>query len=94
MSSMPKTDNTECNHGRRLASAARFAPRPHRDGVTVHPQLRGHRNYLRALRAAEMAAWEAGLPLSAVTPPAEPNTPAEPSTDRDQLANSFGTFFF
>ena len=28
-----------------------------------HPVLVGDRNYLRALRAAEMAAWEAGLPF-------------------------------
>ena len=28
-----------------------------------HPVLRGDRNYLRDLRAAEMAAWEAGLSL-------------------------------
>jgi len=32
----------------------------------VHPVLRGERDYLRALRAAEMAAWEAGLPISEV----------------------------
>lgn len=31
--------------------------------VATHPVLRGDRNYLRALRAAEMAAWEASLPL-------------------------------
>jgi hypothetical protein len=31
--------------------------------ATVHPILRGERKYLRALRAAEMAAWEEGLPL-------------------------------
>jgi hypothetical protein len=37
-----------------------------RGPVTVHPLLVGSRRYLRALRAAEMAAWEAGLPVSAV----------------------------
>ena len=45
--------------------AARFdaALRIPRVEVTTHPVLRGDRNYLRALRAAEMAAWEAMLPL-------------------------------
>ena len=28
-----------------------------------HPVLRGNRNFLRDLRATEMAAWEAGLSL-------------------------------
>jgi hypothetical protein len=36
-----------------------------------HPVLRGERNYLRALRAAEMAAWEASLPLELATSFAE-----------------------
>ena len=46
--------------------AARFpaALRIPRVEVTAHPVLRGDRNYLRALRAAEMAAWEASLPLA------------------------------
>ena len=35
----------------------------------VHPVLVGSRCYLRALRAAEMAAWEAGLPVSSVKLP-------------------------
>lgn len=30
-----------------------------------HPVLRGDRDFLRDLRAAEMAAWEAGLSLKA-----------------------------
>jgi hypothetical protein len=29
-----------------------------------HPVLAGDRNYLRALRAAEMAAWDAGFPVT------------------------------
>ena len=33
--------------------------------ITTHPVLVGNRNYLRALRAAEMAAWEAGLRFQA-----------------------------
>jgi len=28
--------------------------------ITAHPVMRGERHYLRALRAAEMDAWEAG----------------------------------
>jgi len=42
---------------------ARFQPRQRIPGVTVHPVLHGHHKYLRALRAAEMAAWDASLPL-------------------------------
>ena len=41
----------------------RFQHRLRIPSVTVHPVLRGDHKYLRALRAAEMAAWEAGLPL-------------------------------
>ena len=41
----------------------RFKHRLRIPSVTVHPILRGDHKYLRALRAAEMAAWEAGLPL-------------------------------
>ena len=41
----------------------RFKHRLRIPTVTVHPILRGDHKYLRALRAAEMAAWEAGLPL-------------------------------
>ena len=33
----------------------------------VHPVLVGNRDYLRALRAAEMAAWEAGQPMALAT---------------------------
>jgi hypothetical protein len=32
--------------------------------VVHHPVLSGDRNFLRDLRAAEMAAWEAGLSLT------------------------------
>jgi hypothetical protein len=46
-----------------LAARFRAALRIPRVEVTTHPVLRGDRNYLRALRAAEMAAWEASLPL-------------------------------
>lgn len=45
-----------------------FATSPRRiDPVRwpVHLVLTGDRDYLRALRAAEMVAWEAGLPASA-----------------------------
>jgi len=46
-----------------IAARFRAALRiPHVE-VTMHPVLCGDRNYLRALRAAEMAAWEASLPL-------------------------------
>jgi hypothetical protein len=53
------------NRAAALSIAARFAGRLRipRVAVTAHPVLTGNRNYLRALRAAEMAAWEAGLPL-------------------------------
>lgn len=52
---------------------ARFSARLRipRVEVVSHPILRGERNYLRALRAAEMAAWEAGLPLELAAPFAE-----------------------
>ena len=49
--------------------------------VTVHPVLRGDRNYLRALRAAEMAAWEASLPLALATSFAEVVAATEVKTD-------------
>ena len=42
---------------------ARFQSRQRIPNVTVHPVLHGHHKYLRALRLAEMAAWEASLPL-------------------------------
>jgi len=50
--------------------AARFPGRLHipRVEIAAHPVLRGNRNYLRALRAAEMAAWEASLPLELAVP--------------------------
>ena len=41
----------------------RFKHRLRIPAVTVHPILHGDHKYLRALRAAEMAAWDAGLPL-------------------------------
>ena len=54
-----------------IAARFRAALRiPHVE-VTVHPVLRGDRNYLRTLRAAEMAAWEASLPLELATSFAE-----------------------
>jgi hypothetical protein len=43
-------------------TAARFEPRHRIPEVTVHPVLNGDHRYLRALRAAEMAAWDASLP--------------------------------
>lgn len=42
---------------------ARFQPRRRIASVTVHPVLNGDHKYLRLLRAAEMAAWDASLPL-------------------------------
>ena len=42
---------------------ARFQPRRRIPSVTVHPVLHGDHKYLRVLRAAEMAAWDASLPL-------------------------------
>ena len=42
---------------------ARFQPRQRIASVTVHPVLHGDHKYLRVLRAAEMAAWDASLPL-------------------------------
>ena len=42
---------------------ARFQPRQRIASVTVHPVLNGDHKYLRVLRAAEMAAWDASLPL-------------------------------
>ena len=35
-----------------------------RVNAVAHPVLRGERKYLRALRAAEMVAWERSLPLN------------------------------
>jgi hypothetical protein len=37
------------------------------DPFITHPTLVGDRKYLRALRAAEMAAWDAGLAWDART---------------------------
>lgn len=42
--------------------AARLQPAQRIPDVTVHPVLQGNHRYLRALRAAEMAAWDASLP--------------------------------
>lgn len=48
-----------------LSIAARVSSRIKIPRVVVHhPVLHGERDYLRALRAAEMAAWEAGRPAS------------------------------
>ena len=33
--------------------------------ISARPGFRGNRHYLRALRAAEMAAWQAGRPFNA-----------------------------
>jgi hypothetical protein len=93
MNNMPRPKMKECCPNQRLALAASFTPRPHLDNVTVHPQLRGHRNFLRALRAAEMAAWEASLPLKLAAPFAEAIAQSEQTSDSTQLPNSFGTFF-
>ena len=41
------------------------------DPFITHPTLVGDRKYLRALRAAEMAAWHAGLAWHARTIPTE-----------------------
>jgi hypothetical protein len=54
-----------------IAARFRAALRIPRVEVAAHPLLRGNRNYLRALRAAEMAAWEASLPLDLATSFAE-----------------------
>jgi hypothetical protein len=53
--------------------AARFGShlRIPRVEIVTHPILSGSRNYLRALRAAEMAAWEANLPRELAAPFAE-----------------------
>ena len=48
-----------------LSIAARVSSRMRIPRVLVHhPVLFGDRNYLRALRAAEMAAWDAGFPVT------------------------------
>jgi hypothetical protein len=60
-----------CCDGLRIRMAARFTSRVRIPQTTVHPVLHGDRNYLRALRAAEMAAWDAGLPLALAGPFAE-----------------------
>ena len=49
-----------------LSIAARISARMRIPRVLVHhPVLSGGRDYLRALRAAEIAAWDAGLPVTA-----------------------------
>ena len=40
-----------------------FQSRQRIPSVIVHPVLHGDHKYLRVLRAAEMAAWDASLPL-------------------------------
>ena len=52
-----------CNRASAQTIETRFKHRLRIPTVTVHPILRGDQKYLRALRAAEMAAWEAALPL-------------------------------
>jgi hypothetical protein len=89
----PRPSTTECCKNQRLALAARFSPRLRIDNATVHPQLSGNRGFLRALRAAEMAAWEASLPLELSRPFAEAVARSEQTSDSAQQPNSFGTFF-
>jgi hypothetical protein len=93
MNNMSKLKTMECCKNQRLALAARFSPRRRIDNVSVHPQLSGNRGFLRALRAAEMAAWEASLPLELSRPFAEAVARSEQTSDSAQQPNSFGTFF-
>jgi hypothetical protein len=93
MNNLTRLNTTECCKNLRLALAARFSPRQRIDNVTVHPQLSGNRRFLRALRAAEMAAWEASLPLELSKSFAEAVAQSEQTSDSTQLPNSFGTFF-
>lgn len=53
----------DCLSANTEALESRFKPRQRIANVTVHPVMNGDHRYLRALRAAEMAAWEASLPL-------------------------------
>jgi hypothetical protein len=53
----------------RFTTDSAAAPaRPLRRQQVVHPVLRGRRSYLRALRAAEMIAWERNLPRELAGP--------------------------
>jgi hypothetical protein len=82
-----------CAEGVRLASMAPFAPRVRIPHVMVHPVLSGDRNYLRTLRAAEMAAWEASLPLELAKSFAETVASTDQEDVDDRLhSHSFGTF--
>jgi hypothetical protein len=47
------------------------ARRSRRSRLLVHPVLHGNRRYLRALRAAEMVAWEENMPREIAEPFAE-----------------------
>ena len=62
---------------------ARFQQRQRIPRVTVHPVMNGSHKYLRALRLAEMAAWEASLPLDVAQSFAETiaRSESEPSSD-------------
>jgi hypothetical protein len=84
MNNMPDLKMMECCKNQRPALAARFSPRRRTDNVTVHPQLNGNRGFLRALRAAEMAAWEASLPLELSKSFAEAVAQSEQTFDHAQ----------
>ena len=68
-----------CGAAAAQSLAARFRSRLRIPPVQIvaHPVLSGSRNYLRALRAAEMAAWEASRPLKFPAPFAEAMAEAE-----------------
>jgi hypothetical protein len=89
-----KNNSTDrCTDEVRLAIMAPFAPRVRIPHVTVHPVLSGDRNYLRTLRAAEMAAWEASLPLELAKSFAETVASTHQEDVDDRLhSHSFGTF--
>lgn len=72
---MKSTETNEPSFGRKsdlipnlLALRAQKPVRIPRPEILAHPVLRGSKPYLRALRAAEMAAWNAriNLPLAAL----------------------------
>lgn len=58
---------TDEQHGAKLLATV-AASKSRRARATAHPVLRGERKYLRALRAAEMAAWDANLPRELAEP--------------------------
>ncbi len=51
--------------------------------VVRTPELRRNRVYLKALRHAEMAAWEETLPVPRTVPKVEPKAPRLPSPARE-----------